>query len=106
LAYKYRETFDEQHPLAIAVVEDSWERMQRYGVSFVVPVAPIGLGADGFEVNSEVIEAALLIQDTYGSLDSADAFHIAMGLACGVSWFATTDMVWKDVAEINVFCYE
>jgi predicted nucleic acid-binding protein len=95
--------FARLHAHAMNVIEDSWNRVQRYGIEFVVPDTG-NYTLHGNEANDEVVEAALLFFTTYAALNAADAFHIAMGIACGLEWFVTTDAGWKSVAEINVFC--
>jgi hypothetical protein len=97
-------TFRSLHAAWVAVVEDSWERMQHRGVWFTVPSTGQET-AHGTRVDSEVVEAATLIKRRYPSLDPADALHIAMGVASGVDWFVTVDEPWKAVKEINVFCH-
>jgi predicted nucleic acid-binding protein len=103
LARVHAAEFARLHSHAMNVVEDSWNRVQHYGIEFVVPDTG-NYTLHGKEVNSVVVEAALLFFTTYASLNAADAFHIAMGMACGLEWFVTTDAGWKSVAEINVFC--
>lgn len=89
--------------VATRATEDAWRRIQHHGVWFVVP----DNGDDtrfGNRVNSTVMEAAFLFLAAYETLDAMDAFHIAMGTACGLDWFVTTDAGWKSVTEINIFC--
>jgi hypothetical protein len=90
------------HTIWLSVVYDCWTRFQQYGIKFTVPESTAtGYGAD---VDILVVEAARLLKVAYVELDSADTFHIAMGVASGLSWFATVDAFWKTVAGINVFC--
>jgi predicted nucleic acid-binding protein len=88
---------------ALSIIVDAWTRFQEHGILFVVPndgdESPYGV-----TVTNEVVEVAFLLLKEYEALDEMDAFHIALGMACGVSWFVTTDAGWKEVAEINVFC--
>lgn len=86
-----------------SIIEDAWTQFQAHGIWFVVPNDGDET-AYGTPVSGDVIEAAFLLLRVYESLDPMDAFHIAMGLACGLEWFVTVDTGWKDVAEINVFC--
>lgn len=95
-------TFVSLHTLWISVISDAWNQMQKNGIAFTVPEG--GDSAYGSRVDSTVVELAQLLQFSYGSLDPADTYHIAMGLACGLEWFATVDLLWKNIAEINVFC--
>lgn len=95
--------FQIAHAEAASIIGDAWTRFQENGILFVVPddgdETPYGV-----TVTNEVIEAAFLLMKEYEAIDAMDAFHISFGMACGVSWFVTTDAGWKDVAEINVFC--
>ena len=94
--------FATQHAIWLSVVSDSWARFQQYGVQFTVPESTsTGYGGD---VNASVVEAARLLKIAHAELDSADTFHIAMGVASGLAWFATVDGFWKGVTGINVFC--
>ncbi|MFL5383939.1 MAG: hypothetical protein ACJ8GN_15565 [Longimicrobiaceae bacterium] len=94
--------FATQHALWLSVVSDSWTRFQQYGIQFTVPEStPTGYGGD---VNVIVVEAARLLKIAHAELDYADTFHIAMGVASGLSWFATVDGFWKGITGINVFC--
>lgn len=86
-----------------SVIQDAWTRFQAHGIWFVVPNDGDET-AYGITVGSEVIEAAFLLLKRYEAIDPMDAFHIAMGMACGLEWFVTTDQGWKDVTVINVFC--
>lgn len=91
------------HRATMRLIYTAWQRIQRYDIWFTFPLT-VGVGPLGLRVEPEVVEAANLLRLKYVTLDWADAYHIAVGLACGVQWFATTDRHWKDVADINVFC--
>jgi predicted nucleic acid-binding protein len=82
---------------------DAWRRVAGYDIWFLLPVTGVETPF-GSRAEENVMRAARLFKATYMDLDWADAYHIAIGMACGTNWFATTDKGWKSVAEINVFC--
>jgi hypothetical protein len=81
----------------------AWTRIEGYDVWFVLPE---GAPSSPYGARSEtdVVEAARLLKQSYMDIDWNDAYHIAVGLACGTDWFATLDQGWKSVRVINVFC--
>lgn len=89
---------------ALRTIQDVWSRVQQHSIACVVPASGDELIRHGTKVDQIVVETALSLLKVYGRLDPMDAFHITMGTACGLEWFATTDAHWKTVAEINVFC--
>lgn len=97
--------FQQLHGVWMSVVQDAWARIQSHGIWFIVPSTSGAETKFGREISPEVVEAAQLLMVNYPLLDPADTYHIAMGIACGVEWFATVDEPWKLVSEINLFCY-
>ena len=98
-----RATAEALHNETMRLILRAWRRIEGYDISFVVPHKGAHT-AYGVRVEHTVVEVARLLKRAYVPLDWADAYHIAIGLACGAEWFATTDRAWKDVTEINVFC--
>jgi predicted nucleic acid-binding protein len=91
------------YPKAVRLSGLAWERTRAHDIWFTLPEigdeTPYGRKSDA------MVRTARLLKKKYEGLDWADAFHIATGAACGVEWFASTDGGWKDVVEINLFCY-
>jgi hypothetical protein len=97
-----RVTCQDVYRKTMRLLVDAWRRVSGYDIWFLVPMT----GAEtpfGSRAEDNIIKAARLFKAAYMDLDWADAYHIAMGMACGSKWFATTDKAWKVVAEINVF---
>ena len=89
---------------AIRAIQDAWNCLQRYGIVLIAPPVDDDDPSHGDEVNTRLSRAALLLLKRHKAIDPMDAFFISVGLACGFSWFATTDQGWKDIAGIGVFC--
>jgi hypothetical protein len=97
-------TFTTARAAAIRTIHDAWNHLQGYGISLVAPPIDEDDPSQGDEVNKRLSRAALLLLRRHDAIDPMDAFFISVGLACGFTWFATTDQGWKDVTGIGVFC--
>jgi predicted nucleic acid-binding protein len=88
---------------ALSIINELWLQLNKnYAIAFSVPRISSGIRRRTV-VTIEVAEAALTVHRAYDKLDMMDAFHIAMALASGAKWIASSDQAFESVSEVNVF---